>query len=540
MRLSVFDLFDREARRRVIPVLLLSALAGGLEAVLVPLVTWGARLPATTAAYWAVVVVFGLALVGGLALRRTASTRAVVMLEERLIEFQNALLTRLRGTSLRSVERYDEIAEAFTRDVETLANLPRMIGGLVFNGAVIAGLSLYLLYTSLTAFVCWVGICAFAGWILRDEIAESFEAAGDFDEVFAEVSLLTDRMLAGAAQLKLDRAVGDDLAADFDALTERMMVERQRRDDAHRDADVKITFVMQAALGAVVFTLASQGDFTLDLILSLAAIVLFAEGPLVDLVNAGQRVIGAESAWRNLVGWRDRLAPEPDAESSREPLRTFESIELQRVEFGYDTEADFRVGPVDLTLRPGELVFVVGGNGSGKTTLVKLLCGLYPPDAGLVRLDGVPVQAVGLDRYRSLFTVVFARHVLFERAYGLDVSDQARVDGLLERFALHGVTDLDGDAFTHLELSSGQARRLAMIVAMLEDRPVFVLDEWAAHQDPELRRDYYEVLLAELRAQGKAVIAVSHDARYFHLADRIIRLTDGRVEAVPVPPAPGG
>jgi len=175
-------------------------------------------------------------------------------------------------------------------------------------------------------------------------------------------------------------------------------------------------------------------------------------------------------------------------------------------------------------------VFITGSNGSGKTTLMKLLTGLYPPSRGEIELDGQPLAPHLRHRYRSLFTSVFMDHHLFGPAHGLDVADPGRVEALLRRFNLAGIVRFEAGRFTPLDLSTGQRKRLAMVVALLEDRPVYVLDEWAAHQDPYLRRYFYEVLVPEMRAAGKTVVAISHDARFFHLADRRLHLVEGRIE----------
>jgi putative ATP-binding cassette transporter len=106
--------------------------------------------------------------------------------------------------------------------------------------------------------------------------------------------------------------------------------------------------------------------------------------------------------------------------------------------------------------------------------------------------------------------------------------DPKRVRQLLQEVGLdHKVTYQEG-RFSTVALSTGQRKRLAMVVALIEDRPIYVLDELSADQDPEFRRRYYEEFLPDLRARGKTLIVVSHDDRYFHLADRVIAMEDGR------------
>ncbi|MFC7518446.1 cyclic peptide export ABC transporter [Herbaspirillum sp. GCM10030257] len=193
----------------------------------------------------------------------------------------------------------------------------------------------------------------------------------------------------------------------------------------------------------------------------------------------------------------------------------------------------FELGPVNLQIRPGELVFIVGSNGSGKSTLAKVLTGLYAPTEGQILLDGVAVNAGNLERYRNLFTSVFTDFHLFDRVLGNDSQHEnvARAKELLVKLGLADKIEIVRNRFsTTKALSNGQRKRLSLICAYLEDRPIFVLDEWAADQDPEFKQYFYEVLLDELRRQGKCIVVISHDDRYFELADRVVRLKEGRQE----------
>lgn len=192
--------------------------------------------------------------------------------------------------------------------------------------------------------------------------------------------------------------------------------------------------------------------------------------------------------------------------------------------------SSFTLGPVTLTLYPGALVFVTGGNGSGKTTLVKLLTGLYMPEHGELRLDGETIGAHNIQRYRQMFSVVFSDFFLFDELHGMQNVDADARQYLSLLQLDHKVSVQEGKLST-IDLSQGQRKRLALLTAYLEDRPIYVFDEWAADQDPLFRNIFYHKLLPELKSRGKTVIVISHDDRYFHLADRIIKLDYGLLEA---------
>jgi putative pyoverdin transport system ATP-binding/permease protein len=211
----------------------------------------------------------------------------------------------------------------------------------------------------------------------------------------------------------------------------------------------------------------------------------------------------------------------------------FRQIDIHQATHRYQLageEQTFTLGPIDLSLNPGELVFIVGGNGSGKSTLAKLITGLYVPDTGEIRLDGNLIDDRNRELYRQLFSTVFADFYLFDRFIGLRLADgDAQAKIYLEKLQLtHKVGIAEGQLST-TALSQGQRKRLALLTAYLEDRPIYLFDEWAADQDPFFREIFYQQLLPELKQRGKAVLVISHDDRYFHLADRVLKLDYGKI-----------
>lgn len=261
-------------------------------------------------------------------------------------------------------------------------------------------------------------------------------------------------------------------------------------------------------------------------------ILFYLIGPLGFLLQLIPALINGSIALRRI----ETLLP-----ASREPAgpaepapAAWQTLELQDVAHTYhheQSDTGFVLGPLRLSFRPGELVFLLGGNGSGKTTLAKLLVGLYQPEGGAIALDGQPVTDATRERYRQLFTVVFADYFLFDQLLGLlgpALDEQAHA--YLRQLQLdHKVAVRDG-RFSTTELSQGQRKRLALLTAYLEDRPFYVFDEWAADQDPIFKEIFYTQMLPDLKRRGKTVLVISHDDKYFGVADRIIKLDYGQVE----------
>jgi putative ATP-binding cassette transporter len=193
------------------------------------------------------------------------------------------------------------------------------------------------------------------------------------------------------------------------------------------------------------------------------------------------------------------------------------------------TGSTFTVGPIDLKIHPREIVFIAGGNGSGKSTLLKLLTALYFPQQGVIRLDGKPLTPRTYDSYRSLFSTVFTDFHLFDRLYGLYDVPVEEIDRQLELIELTGKTRVVDSAFDTLDLSGGQRKRLALLISLVEDRPICIFDEVAADQDPGFRRKFYTEIVPMLKSAGKTVIVVTHDDKYFGDADRLLKMDEGRL-----------
>ena len=222
------------------------------------------------------------------------------------------------------------------------------------------------------------------------------------------------------------------------------------------------------------------------------------------------------------------------------PIKRHFHLTLSAITHAYTTDLSlepFTLGPLDLHFSAGEVVFITGANGSGKTTLLKILAGLYAPESGLITLDGTPITEKKRPHYREQCAVVFSDFYLFEQLLGLEEATiNERALTYLTKLQLHHKVTVEGGRLSTLDLSAGQRKRLALLTAYLEDRPIYLFDEWAANQDPAFKELFYRELLPELADRGKLVIAITHDDRYFALADRVLRLEAGRVVEETVSP----
>jgi putative pyoverdin transport system ATP-binding/permease protein len=295
-------------------------------------------------------------------------------------------------------------------------------------------------------------------------------------------------------------------------------------------------------LAFLIFVFPAFGDKDVQNVAQVATAVIFIMGPLGEVVGSVPLLMRSNSA---IITIKELEATLDSGEFDRDGVdpsrlarfRSFGEISFHDVSFAYEHRPNngaFRLGPLDLSVKANELLFIIGGNGTGKSTLLKLIAGLYKSQGGSITVDGETIYDEDLPAYRGLFSIIFTDFHLFDRLYGLEDVDREVVDKLLVEMHLQDVTGVEDSRFKRIDLSTGQKKRLALIVALLEQRPILVFDEVAADQDPQFRKYFYEVLLHRLQSEGKTIVAVTHDDHYFHVADRTLKMEDGRfVEYTP-------
>lgn len=220
------------------------------------------------------------------------------------------------------------------------------------------------------------------------------------------------------------------------------------------------------------------------------------------------------------------------------------SIEIDELHFRYEgTERDVLSG-IDLQIRPGEKLAVVGLNGAGKTTLVKLICGLYTPSQGEIRINGVRAAGIPLQEYYQLFSIVFQDFNLFcvsiaevVSSHSPEEADREKVRKCLELAGLwekisslpDGMdTPLNKQVYANgIDLSGGERQKLLLAKAIYKEAPVLILDEPTAALDPIAENQMY--LRYQELTRGRTSIFISHRLSSTRFCDRIIYLEEGRI-----------
>ncbi|MGS1107008.1 cyclic peptide export ABC transporter [Achromobacter anxifer] len=426
------------------------------------------------------------------------------------------------------------LSEHSARVAEFFVSFPTIL----VNAIIVAGCLAYMAWLSWQVFlaaVVVIGLGSLGYHLAHLRAIRHLEVASkEQDRLFGHFRSLVE----GAKELRLHavkrRRFSDDVLG--------CSIETVRRERALGMSIFLVSsawgnFLLYGFIGLTLFVLVGNVPDRASVMTGFALIFVYIVGPLENLLIALPRANLAQASGARIDEITAQLEHDEGDGATTVPGLT--SVALRGVCHRYYHEgADdlFTLGPMDLDFSPGQITYLVGGNGSGKTSLAKLLAGLYRPEQGAILLNGEPVDDRSRDRYRQTFSAIFSDFHLFEHTLDaasaeLDVQGNA----LLEKLRLqHKVLVRDG-AFTTQALSQGQRKRLALVVAYLENRPFLLFDEWAADQDPLFKDVFYRELLPELRARGKAVLVISHDDRYFHLADRLIRMENGQIVAIETP-----
>ncbi len=429
-----------------------------------------------------------------------------------------------------------EVYSRISKDSTTITQTSPVIMNALQSAVMVFFCMIYILILSPTAF--WLALLSILAsvfyYLVNDKKISAFMRIASDQEV--KLFNVLGHVLHGFKEVKVNTRKSDDV-----------IDELSKTSDSVRDAKVNalipfannyiysiVFFYLLIAI--IIFLLPNLSQNFSDVVVKLTTAVLFMVGPLSNVVNMVSLLSQSNIAVENLYELEERLDKANDGNSDTylqwiDPFKKFNKIDLKSVSFTYKDEENnplFSLEPTNLAIKRNEIVFVIGGNGSGKTTFLKLLTGLYHSESGQLTVDDNIIQPTNVQAYRELFSVIFSDFHLFDKLYGLRDTDPLKVNDLLKLMEINDKTAYDDNSFSNLQLSTGQRKRLALLVTFLEDKEIYIFDEWAADQDPHFRDFFYEQLLQNLKKQGKTVIAVTHDDRYFHCADRVLKMDYGK------------
>jgi putative ATP-binding cassette transporter len=538
---TFLDLVRRESagvRRKII---ITSAVSGFANAAILAII----NLAAQSASYHTLNLQYFLLFVIAMALyisclRYSSREMSRVMIEV-VHRIRLRVTDKVQTSELEVLERIgkNRIVSAITQEATIIADSGgNIIGGL--QGAIVVFFAFfYIAYLSIPAFFLTVLTSIVGIVVVQLSRAQSRRWMKATKSKEVEFLNYTTDTIEGFKETKINARRGRDLRRDLERCSAEITDLRIRTENLSTGNTILAQSAFYVLIASVVFVLPQLIPTYSQVIVEITTAILFIIGPLRMIIGLVPYFVMCDEATRAIVSLEQALDEHSSPDNGRPapaapPRTTFSTLAVDQVTFAYRHSGDdvFAIGPVSFTVNAGEIIFIIGGNGSGKSTLLKVLAGLYPPESGRLLIDDEPVTAADIQRYRELFAAVFSDFHLFERLYGLLGTDEQTLAALLAEVQLSDKVHAEDDRWSTLDLSTGQRKRLALVVSLLDRRPLVVFDELAADQDPEFRHFLYESLLPRLKATGMTVIAATHDDRYFHIADKVIKMEHGKVAYV--------
>jgi cyclic peptide transporter len=502
---------------------------------------------------------FGLTFIVNVGGRRLVQAKMINIANNMALDLRIDLINKIFSTKYQQFEKITDgrIFTTVNGDTGVLADSADLIVN--FATSVIVVISAFIYMTTISFISTLVVIGAVFGLILYYRVVAKksrvyLEEARDIANVFMS---LINGTIRGYKELSIHRRKKYEFRQDLVNSTRKYCNKNIKAGIIFLNASILGSSISLIILGilSIVISRIVKGVNIVTLI-SFVMVILYLMGPLRVILNTIPRLTGIKVAWNRIKEFIGDLDVQDHRDSIKEFARNLdrvekeETINLKEIEnlprqvenfkveglrFDYangneEKEKGFSVGPVDFEVNNGEILFIVGGNGSGKTTLAKLITGLYKGDEGVIKINGQPVEDTKLGEF---FTTIYSNYHLFQKLYSIDFAEKEKnIPKLLKLLRLDKKVKVREGKYSTLDLSGGQRKRLALFQCYLEDRPIYLFDELAADQDPEFRKFFYRELLVNMKKQKKIVIAITHDDHYFDVADKIIKMDMGKIDAV--------
>ncbi len=468
-----------------------------------------------------------------------------VALAHIVVKFSQRTFWKLRAEVLNTIlkasfyqfsKRKDKIYASLVHDVNVLTDFSLSIINFLSALIITTGCFIYIGMLSRTLLLITLGVSVFAVvlyWIgvffNRKKLETSRELENSFMSHFLDI-------LSGFKEIHMNPKIGQDIFnRKIKNISNESFINNIKAFKGFLNLQItsEIAFYLLIAF-ALIFNSLFVNE-TAVTIVNFVFILLYLLGSINTIVFIIPSMVQAKIAADRIYKLKNELSDERfenQLENKKIPMNVFEKLIVSDLKFVYkqeESKENFCVGPLNFSLEKGEAVFIYGGNGSGKTTLMNAILGILKPDSGTITFNETALSPSNYNDYRTLFSVVFNDFHLFNELYGFDAISETEITNYLELFELNDKVKWVNHSFSSASLSTGQRKRLGLIVALMRKSPVLVLDEWAADQDPVFRKKFYTQIIPELKARGYSLIAITHDDAYYHAADKLYKMESGQL-----------
>ena len=541
-RFKVFSLIKGESSKTLIILVIVGIISGASNALLLVIINKATdndmRGEDNSLLFISCLTAIGIYLLT----KRFVLKKSLSLVQDVMLKIRIRIVNKVRHSELQMVESLGraQVYARITEDTHDIAQTVSQLAG-AFQSAIMVIFSIvYVGILSLPAFLVIIGAVALGTLTYMKTGGSAQKLFKDASNKEAEFFHVLNGILLGFKEIRINQKKNNDVFENFKKVTSDAIGLRLFAKFSLIKSELFSQSYFYLLLVIIIFILPAYHQVDDTSVFKIAAAILFIIGPIESVIKAIPNLLEANIAAENILTLEQKIERElksnehydKTANKEYEPLPMENGLKIQELVFKYPNKDDvngFKLGPINLNIPKGEITFITGGNGAGKSTFLKALCGLYYPQSGAIFVDDIRANKGNYQNYREMFSIIFSDFFLFDRLYGLDEVDQMAVDKLLRMMRIDHKTEVVDGQITELNLSTGQRKRLALTIAILEDKPLYVFDEVAADQDPVFKKFFYNTVLKQMKDQGKTVIVVTHDDQYFDVADNHYKLADGHL-----------
>ena len=467
------------------------------------------------------------------------SVTTITKLSEKVImELRQIISQKILNASFQSMEmERNRLFTILTVDIDTISSGFNRMPNLITAGAMIVGSVVYMGYLSIQLLLMFVVLILLALLFFKLPLNAYNKRMRESRDIQTRLFSYFEALISGLKELSLSMKLRTSFKEDL------LYPACEAQKNHNIQASVRLAFIskwgemlMLFGLGFMLIVISEFGVSSFEDFAKFLTVALFLI-PALQRVSGFLPLLGKMKISMEQIN-KAGLSLDQSAEINETvlpivPKEDTPLISLKDVTFSYfhaEEKKFFQLGPINLDIKQGEIVYLIGGNGSGKSTLAKVLCGLYAPETGHVEYAGNPIVSTNIDEYRESYSAIFFDFYLFEQLNHIKSEFwREKTEEYLVMLELDKKVRIEGDKLSTTALSTGQRKRLALLMSLLEDKLVYLFDEWAASQDPYYKNVFYKKILPDLKALGKTLFIITHDEQYFDCADRILLLQSGQL-----------
>lgn len=532
---DLYTFLSNESPKELKRLIGLSIFSGLLNTSIIALINAGSKDVSNGESVTMMFFGFSALLMFFLFITRRSNKENILNTQDLIYRFKVRIMRDVYKSSLTKIDQIgrQHITEVLLRDTQLVSHTVVTVVSTFQSFTTLIFLIIYMATVSMTAFFI---ILLSTVLIIVFGVMEAFRSQYQMQSVAqqeSEVNAYYSDFLNGYKEIKMNSRRSFDLTLDMINQSKSVKDRKSEFFVSSTNFFSYLQIVLYVVVGMMVFIIPLISEDFAKYVPTAATTTLFLAGTLGGLITSVPGLSEANISAKRLMDLTTELEAHDTKPSTtrQEDFTDVHSISLHDVTYQHATVNDknkFQLGPISYQFDAGKVYFIRGSNGSGKTTLIRILTGLYQPSSGEVRVNGKQITEPSSLDYRDIFSVVFSDFYLFKKLYGIESPDPGEIDQLLERFQMQNKVSIQNNTFSDLQFSTGQRKRIALIVALLEKKQFIILDEWAADQDPAFRQEFYEQIIPQLRSMGKTVIAITHDDHYYDKADHVLYMFDGK------------